>query len=162
MHASLKALALLAVSGTAALASESFILAVNVTNFDLTPSVQDMQLSIDPNTNNAYLVPKGQGTTFTDENNGINGFDAAGEDTHMVITPGGTATVPSVNVVTFTTGAGTQGVGVPNGQLSYEDGTFTACPASVLQQDGDDILINFRSAGQRTLAGCANIILYEL
>ena len=158
MHASLKALTLLAAVASAS--ATSFKLKAHVTDFDLTPSVEGQEVSVDPSTGYAFLVAPGSGATFTDPDNSID-TDATGSTTHIHITPGGSATVPSVNVVTFNATAGTQGAAVANGQLAYENGVFTACPASVLVKDGDEILINFKAAGQRTLLGCANLILEE-
>ncbi|VDC01109.1 unnamed protein product [Peniophora sp. CBMAI 1063] len=56
---------------------------------------------------------------------------------------------------------GQEGVAVANGQLAYEGGVFTVCPGSVLQQDTDENLVSFKSAGQRTLFGCADVQLQE-
>ena len=158
MHASFKALAVLA--AVASVSATSFKLKTHVTDFDLSPSIEGMEVAVDAATGYAFLVTAGDGATFSDSNNSID-TDTTGSTTHIHITPGGTATVPSANVVTFTSDAGTQGVAVANGQLAYEDGVFMACPGSVLQKDTDEILISFKSAGQRTLAGCANVQLQE-
>ncbi|KZV59779.1 hypothetical protein PENSPDRAFT_659928 [Peniophora sp. CONT] len=158
MHASFKALAVLAAVASAS--ATSFKLKAHVTDFDLSPSVEGQEVTVDAATGFAYLTQAGSGATFSDSNNSID-TDATGSTTHIQITPGGTATVPSANVVTFSSETGTQGVAAANGMLAYEDGTFTACPASVLQKDGDHVLISFKSAGQRTLAGCANVQLQE-
>ncbi|VDC00514.1 unnamed protein product [Peniophora sp. CBMAI 1063] len=158
MLPSFKAFALLAAA--ASVSATSFKLKVHVTDFDLTPSVEGQEVSIEPDTGYAFLTAPGSGATFTDPPNSID-TNATGSTTHIHITPGGTATVPSVNVVTFSADAGTLGVAIANGVLVYEGGVFTACPASVLEKDGDDILINFKAAGQRTLFGCANVELQE-
>ena len=158
MHASFKALALLAAVASAS--ATSFKLKVHVTDFDLSPSLEGQEVTIENDTGYAYVTQPGTGATFSDADNSIN-TDVTGQTLNVHITPGGTATVPSANVVTFDPTPGTQGVAVANGQLSYEDGVFTACPASVLVKDGDEILINFKAAGQRTLLGCANLILEE-
>ncbi|KZV71059.1 hypothetical protein PENSPDRAFT_650955 [Peniophora sp. CONT] len=158
MHASFKAIALLA--AVASTSATSFKLKAHVTDFDLTPSVEGQEVALDLPTGFAYLTQPGSGATFTDLDNTID-TDVTGATNHIHITPGGTATVPSVNVVTFNSSAGTQGVAIANGILAYEGGIFTACPASVLQKAGDEILINFKKAGQRTLFGCANLELQE-
>ncbi|VDC06272.1 unnamed protein product [Peniophora sp. CBMAI 1063] len=158
MHASFKALALLAAVASAS--ATSFKLKAHVTDFDLSPSLEGKEVTVENDTGYAYLTAPGSGATFTDANNSID-TDATGQEFHIHITPGGTATVPSANVVTFGPTPGTQGVAAANGKLAYEDGVFTACPASVLQKEGDNVLISYKLAGQRTLAGCANVELQE-
>jgi len=160
MHTSFKALALLAAIASAS--ATCFKLSINVTDFDLTPSVQGQEVSVQSDTGFAFLVQPGSGAIFSDTTPNSIDTDATGETTHIHITPGGSATVPSVNVVTFTTDPGTQDVAFDeNGALDFEGGVFTACPASVLQKDGDDVLISFKKPGQRTLLGCANVQLKE-
>ncbi|VDB90151.1 unnamed protein product [Peniophora sp. CBMAI 1063] len=158
MHASLKTLTLLAIAATSASATV-FKLKTHVTDFDLTPSLEGQEVTVADDTGFAYLVAPGSGATF--HSNTTVETDVTGEPFFIHVTPGGTATVPSTNVVTFSTAAGTEGVGLVDGKLAYENGAFTACPASVLQREGSDILISFKSAGQRTLAGCANVDLQE-
>ncbi|KZV64823.1 hypothetical protein PENSPDRAFT_690413 [Peniophora sp. CONT] len=158
MHASFKALALLAAAASSASATV-FKLKTHVTDFDLTPSIEGQEVSVESDTGYAYLVQSGSGAVF--RSNTTVDTDVTGQTTFIHITPGGTATVPSANVVTFSADAGTQGVGLVGGELEYEEGVFTACPASVLDKEGDDILISFKAAGQRTLFGCANVELQE-
>ncbi|VDC01118.1 unnamed protein product [Peniophora sp. CBMAI 1063] len=158
MHASFKAFTLLAAVASAS--ATSFKLKAHVTANDLSPSIEGQEVAVDAASGNAFLVTAGDGATFSDSNNSID-TDTTGSTTHIHITPGGTATVPSTNVVTFTSDVGTQGVAVANGQLAYEGGVFTVCPGSVLQQDTDENLVSFKSAGQRTLFGCADVQLQE-
>ncbi|KZV71462.1 hypothetical protein PENSPDRAFT_650625 [Peniophora sp. CONT] len=159
MHASFKAFALLAAVASAS--ATNFRLEAHVTDFDLTPSVEGQDIAVDQSTGFAFLTRRGSGATFSDSNNSIN-TNFTGPTTHIHITPGGTATVPSTNVVTFSTDAGTQGVALENSVLGFKNGTFTACPANVLGKDENEILISFKSAGQRTLFGCANVQLQEM
>ncbi|VDC01143.1 unnamed protein product [Peniophora sp. CBMAI 1063] len=154
MHASFKALALLAAVASAS--ATSFKLKAHVTANDLSPSVEGQYLNVDASTGYAYLTQPGSGASFTDDNNTIN----TGA-THIHITPGGTATVPSTNVVTFSADAGTPAVDVENGALQYAGGVFVACPASVLEKDGAEVLISYKKAGQRTLYGCADLLLFQ-
>ena len=157
MHASLKALTLIAAAASSASAL-SFKLRAHVTANDLSSSIEGYQVSVDSSNGNAYLVPPGNSPVFVNADNTIN-TDATGSTTHIHITPGGTATVPSSNVVTFTSEAGTQGVGIKQSILAYNNGVFVACPASVLEQPSGKTLISFKNSGQRTLAGCADLEL---
>ena len=156
MHSAFKALALLAVVASAS--ASSFKLKAHVTDNDLTPSIEGQEMSVQLNNGIAYLAQPGSGATFSDVWDSID-TDATGVTTHIHIAPGGTATVPSTNVIVFDTEQGTQGVSVATGQLAYANGAFTACPANILGQDSDNVLISFKSGGQRTLFGCADIIL---
>lgn len=158
MHTSFKALALLVAVASAS--ATSFKLKVHVTDFDLSPSVEGQEVTVENDTGYAYLTQAGSGATFSDADNSID-TDATGQTSHIHITLGGTATVASTNVVTFDPTPGTQGVAIANSKLVYEDGVFTVCPASVLDKDGDNVLLSFKSAGQRTLYGCANVELRE-
>ena len=162
MHASLKLFTLLSAAATAFAAPvdvpTSFKLVANVISFDLTPSIQGYELSVNSSTGYAYLTEPGTGATFTQTSTGID-TDVTGQTTHMLITPGGTATVPSDNEVVFTSGEGTTGVDIEGGLLAYQNGGFTACPAGFLVQGNNNVLINYRKAGQRFFYGCANITL---
>ncbi|KZV60673.1 hypothetical protein PENSPDRAFT_333051 [Peniophora sp. CONT] len=159
MHTSFKSLAVLAAVASAS--ATSFKLKVHVTDFDLTPSIEGQEVSVESDTGYAFLTQAGSGAVFTDPPNSID-TDATGSTTHIHITPGGTATVPSLNVVTFSDEPGTLGVAFDeNTALTYEGGVFTVCPASRLDKDGDNNLVSFKSAGQRTIYGCANVELQE-
>lgn len=72
----------------------------------------------------------------------------------IMITPGGTATVPSTNVVVLENNNGTKGVeiaptaeGLPS--LRYDGGSFQAC------REGDELVLRYVKAGQRLFADCA-------
>ncbi|KAF2091003.1 hypothetical protein K490DRAFT_62334 [Saccharata proteae CBS 121410] len=154
--------------------AKTFKLVANVTAFDLTPSIQNHEISLSHyGAGEDYAVLTAPGSGFLFYANGTTADFAANTETivsdqnaypyGMIITPGGTATVPSTNAVDVNVGDGTRGVyidtstGTPT--LAFENGSFAACPASVLQRQGDEILLSFRQAGQRTLAGCADVDL---
>ena len=158
MQASFKALALL-VAAAASASATVFKLKVHVTDFDLTPSIEGQEVSVESDTGYAYLTPAGSGAVF--HSNTTVETDVTGSTTFIHVTPGGTVTVPSDNVVTFSEEAGTQGVGLQNGNLAYQGGMFMACPGSVLGKESENVLVSFKSAGQRTLFGCANVELQE-
>ncbi|VDC01142.1 unnamed protein product [Peniophora sp. CBMAI 1063] len=159
MHASFKALALLAAVASASAAK--FNLKAHVASGDdLSPPIEGQLLAVDPATGFAYLTQPSGGAAFTDDDNTIN-TDATGSLTHIQITPGGNDTMPDTNVVSFSADAGTSAVDIEFGALQYANGAFSACPASVLQQDGDKILINYAKSSQRSLKSCASLLLFQ-
>ncbi|KAF6833049.1 hypothetical protein CMUS01_06686 [Colletotrichum musicola] len=144
--------------------SNTFRLAANVTNFDLTPSLQGQELTYAPNADcsaDVTFAPAGQGSVFYTTGSSVNVLNFSGDDTSpsagIVVTPGGTATVPSYNTVQLQCGAVTAGVTVaPNGNvwdLQFQGGSWMACP-----RDGV-VVLSFKKAGQRTLLGCADVQL---
>jgi hypothetical protein len=79
----------------------------------------------------------------------------------LVITPGGTATVPSGKPVQIVNNNATAGVsvmsnasGIPT--LWYEDGRFQACADAT---PGQGIFLSYIAPGQRRLAACAPVEL---
>lgn len=81
--------------------------------------------------------------------------------TGMVITPGGTATVPNGKPVELVNNNGTTGVtitsnasGIPT--LFYDGGRFQACT------DEQGTFLSFIAAGQRQLADCAPVELVSV
>ncbi|KAI3552324.1 hypothetical protein CMEL01_02556 [Colletotrichum melonis] len=141
----------------------TFRLAANVTNFDLTPSIQGQELtyiSTADCTANVVFGPAGQGAEFYATGNTVNVAHLSGDDSSpsagLIVTPGGTATVPSLNTVQLQCGAGTSGVGVVDGSLQFEDGFWMACPRN------DSVVLSFKKAGQRTLLGCADVQLLSI
>ncbi|KAF2685366.1 hypothetical protein K458DRAFT_417426 [Lentithecium fluviatile CBS 122367] len=88
-------------------------------------------------------------------------FHIGTASTGIVITPGGTATVPSGAPVELVNNNGTAGVdillndsGLPT--LWYEDGRFQACA------DSDGIFLSYIQPGQRQLADCAAVELVSV
>lgn len=108
-------------------------------------------VSVSPTTQHAILVPNinSAASTFYQYYGGI-GIASTG----IIITPGGSATVPSANYVELVPNNGTQGVAVKeNGEglpvLKYKEGGFMAC------RDGDEIVLRYVGEGQRLWADCA-------
>lgn len=77
------------------------------------------------------------------------------------ISPGGSATVPSNNVLQIIEGNGTEGVGVGEiPLLGYEGGKFMACSAEKEGGMGDkEVVIRYASEGQRVFEGCMEMEL---
>ncbi|KAF2649052.1 hypothetical protein K491DRAFT_722018 [Lophiostoma macrostomum CBS 122681] len=113
----------------------------------------------------ATLVPRVSGAVFyqylnTTANSGAVAIGSSG----VVITPGGTATVPSDNKVSLVEDQGTYSVvihenanGIP--VLEYAEGKFQACTAKTLNAAGpntspSDIVIGYVQEGQRGFADC--------
>ncbi|KXH42933.1 hypothetical protein CNYM01_12973 [Colletotrichum nymphaeae SA-01] len=141
----------------------TFRLAANVTNFDLTPSIQGQELTYISTADcaaNAVFGPAGQGAEFYATGNTVNVVHLSGDDSSpsagLIVTPGGTATVPSLNTVQLQCGAGTSGVGVVDDSLQFEDGFWMACPRN------GSVVLSFKKAGQRTLLGCADVQLLSI
>lgn len=166
--------ALLAASATAASlpvrstgTAHNFRLAANVTNFDVTPSLQGQELTYVPNADcraNITFGPAGQGTVFYTNGYSVDvaHFSSAGTPpaAGLIVTPGGTATVPSINTVQLQCQSATSGVTVAAAAtdggawaLQYQKGSWMACP-----RDGA-VVLSFKQAGQRTLLGCADVQL---
>ncbi|PSN68651.1 hypothetical protein BS50DRAFT_571871 [Corynespora cassiicola Philippines] len=88
-------------------------------------------------------------------------------NTGIVITPGGTATVPSLNTINLVPEISTHGVEISNNEqgiptLQYQGGGFMACRASFLDpeaQNPDDFVLSYRKDGQRRFADCAEVVL---
>ncbi|KAF2714371.1 hypothetical protein K504DRAFT_486303 [Pleomassaria siparia CBS 279.74] len=89
----------------------------------------------------------------------------------IVVTPGGTATIPSSNTVDLSAGTATAGVSIGDDAgdiptLLFHGGSFTACLASTLNADDasdpDEIVLNFVADGQRVLQGCATVQLISV
>ncbi|KAI0599745.1 hypothetical protein F4775DRAFT_549667 [Biscogniauxia sp. FL1348] len=138
--------------------STTFRLSINVTRFDPTPSLQGQHIgysSSSPCLADLIVVPDPsaaavfyQTTTTT--------VNLAHNDSGLVVSPGGTATVPSLNTVQLRCGPGTPGVAVAgSGALQYAGGEWMACP----RDETGDVVLRFRQPGQRTLAGCADVQL---
>lgn len=165
MHTLLKA-TILAATATATMIPNTFRLSANVTGLDITPSIQGQELTYATYVSDAdcqadlVFGPAGQGATFytTGEMVGVEHFSGGSSPgAGMIVTPGGTATVPSLNVVELRCSASTTGVSVTlNGLLQYSGGAWMACP-----RDGA-VVLSFKQAGQRTLAGCADVQLVSM
>ncbi|KAF4922181.1 hypothetical protein CGCVW01_v005467 [Colletotrichum viniferum] len=165
MYTLLKATVLAAAATAASIparSTASFRLAANVTGLDLNPSVQGQELTYIPNDDCVapiYFAAPGSGATFytTDQNVGVVNFNGGSSPgAGMIVTPGGTATVPSSNVVELQCSASTTGVTVGATGLQYDGGAWMACP-----RDGA-IVLSFKQAGQRTLASCADVQLLPI
>ncbi|KAK7546343.1 hypothetical protein IWX49DRAFT_554040 [Phyllosticta citricarpa] len=166
-----------------------FKLVAKVTAFPFTPDVSSYEAVFKPVTDKAcmgsvYLVPSGgdkwaqwthdnNGTTYTTVNLDRSGNgDGQGTTGGIVVTPGGTATVPSANTVDASAcgGEGTPGVGIVNNELlGFKDGInegwtggWMACPVSEVPGSNGkegDIVLSVKSQGQRTIYGCSNVDL---
>jgi hypothetical protein len=108
-------------------------------------------VSVSTTTGHAILVPNvnAAASTFYQYYGGV-GIASTG----IIITPGGTATVPSGNYVELVNNNGTQGVAIKENKeglptLQYKKGGFMAC------RDGDEIVLRYVSGGQRLWADCA-------
>ncbi|KAL0941130.1 uncharacterized protein CTRU02_203893 [Colletotrichum truncatum] len=134
-----------------------FRLRANVKGFDLTPSLQGQELSYTPNADciaDITFAPAGQGSLFYTTGDTVKVFhfsDDSSPSAGLIVTPGGTATVPSLNIVQLQCQAGTTGVTVTTEGLQYQGGAWMAC-----FRDGA-IVLSFKQAGQRTLLGCADV-----
>ncbi|KAK2614642.1 hypothetical protein N8I77_001449 [Diaporthe amygdali] len=141
---------------------DAFRLSATVTGLDLNPSLQGQELTYVSNADcqaNIVFAPAGEGATFytTGEIVGVNHFsDDSSPGAGMIVTPGGTATVPSSNVVELQCSASTTGVSVTSDGLQYLGGAWMACP-----RDGA-VVLSFKQAGQRTLASCADVQLLPI
>jgi hypothetical protein len=85
-------------------------------------------------------------------------FNIGTASTGMVITPGGTATVPNGRPVELINNNATAGVNILINQsglptLTYDGGKFQAC------EDGQGIFVSYVAQGQRYLAACAPVEL---
>jgi hypothetical protein len=155
--------------------STAFRLAIDVIDDDLTPSVQGLELSaytIGTCIAEFQLASQGQGTVFWTNGNttAVNGMAAPAG---IVLTPGGTATVPAGNPVEVVCRweDGTSGVtidqdpAVPGAGTSLQVDRYSwmACPAAEINAnyatpDGAIVLAS-KQDGQRTLEGCADVRL---
>lgn len=141
---------------------DAFRLSANVIGLDLNPSLQGQELTYVSNADcqaDIVFAPAGQGSTFytTGEMVGVNHFsDDSSPGAGMIVTPGGTATVPSSNVVELQCSASTTGVSVTDAGLQYNGGSWMACP-----RDGA-VVLSFKQAGQRTLASCGDVQLVPI
>ncbi|ORY69092.1 uncharacterized protein BCR38DRAFT_425277 [Pseudomassariella vexata] len=151
--------------------SYAFRLAANVTAFDTTPSAQGLELQYtDTDGCTADLILAGSGDTFyaTGSNVGIADFpypSGGSINAGITVTKGGTATVPALFPVQVSCGEGTAGVTVgPDeetgavAELLYDGGSWMACP----RDDGEGFRLIYKSAGQRTIFGCADVQLLPL
>lgn len=141
---------------------DTFRLSANVTGLDITPSLQGQELTYVVNADcqaNIIFAPAGQGASFytTGEMVGVNNFDGdSSAGAGMIVTPGGTATVPSLNVVELQCSASTTGVSVTSAGLQHDRGAWMACP-----RDGA-VVLSFKQDGQRTLLGCGDVQLLPI
>lgn len=171
MHSLLKATILAAAATAASIPVRStsipdtFRLSANVTGLDITPSLQGQELTYATYVSDAgcqadiVFGPAGQGATFytTGDMVGVHHFsDSSSPGAGMVVTPGGTATVPSSNVVELQCSASTTGVSVTSAGLQYGGGAWMACP-----RDGA-VVLSFKQAGQRTILGCGDVQLLPI
>ncbi|KAK7529164.1 uncharacterized protein J3D65DRAFT_643209 [Phyllosticta citribraziliensis] len=161
-----------------------FKLVANVTAFPITPNVTSYEAAFKPFTDKScmgsvYLVPSGgekwaqwtltdNGTTYTTVNRDPSGNgDGRGSTGGIIVTPGGTATVPSANTVNVNAcGVGSPGVGIVNNELlGWKDGWtggWMACPVSLVPGSygkAGDIVLSVKNEGQRTIYGCSNVDL---
>ncbi|KAI1634535.1 hypothetical protein F4809DRAFT_618129 [Biscogniauxia mediterranea] len=150
--------------------SNTFRLSVNVTRFDLTPSLQGQQVGYATTTTGDdcladLVLASSPGAIFyqTGDPSTVHLAGGPNAGAGVVVTPGGTATVPSLNTVQLQCGNASAGVAVvaPDPSSSTVDLQFggagsgwMACPLA----DGA-VVLRFRSAGQRTIAGCADVQL---
>lgn len=140
----------------------AFRLSANVIGLDLNPSLQGQELTYVSNADcqtDILFAPAGQGSTFytTGEMVGVDHFsDDSSPGAGMIVTPGGTATVPSSNAVELQCLASTTGVSVTSAGLQYKGGSWMACP-----RDGA-VVLSFKQAGQRTLASCGDVQLLPI
>ncbi|KAI0600087.1 hypothetical protein F4775DRAFT_91261 [Biscogniauxia sp. FL1348] len=158
---------LLAASVSTALETNTFRLAVGAMKNDLTPSINRAYVGFQTTGDcQAELVAeRGAGTLFYQSKGKVlavdsNGLSSAG----IVVTPGGSATVPSNRLVGLQCDNGTSGVQIrqtPSAvtfELDFEGGVWMACPAT----DGTDrIGIIYRKSSQRSLEGCAEVKLFS-
>jgi hypothetical protein len=159
--------------------SETFRLVANVTGLDTVPTMQGRELTYNltsPCHANLILAPAGQtgaGFYTTSSTTGVAHLPDSNSPAGLVVQPGGTATVPSLNIVQAVCAddAGTQGVVVAPAAglgwgLWYETGSWMACPASAwdvqAQLGGDAVVLSYKQAGQRTILGCADVDLYPV
>ena len=122
----------------------------------------------------ATLVDRSQGALFYEYTNSTsNDPSVAVGSSGIVITPGGTATVPSANKVALVENQATSNVfiaenssGIPILEFEYSgsDGSFQACTAETLGAEGPntsdgDIVLGFVQSGQRPYADCVIVDL---
>ncbi|KAI1502415.1 hypothetical protein F5X99DRAFT_408147 [Biscogniauxia marginata] len=150
--------------------SNTFRLEVNVLNYDLTPSINGARVGFQMTDAclSDLLVEEGDGSIFYQSKATVLSPEANGpgsESAGIIVTPGGTATVPSRRYVQVECGNSTQGVQLEwireteTSRLQYEAGTWMACPAL---DNESRIGIVYRRAGQRTLQGCAEVELLSI
>ncbi|KAJ0336794.1 hypothetical protein COL154_013286 [Colletotrichum chrysophilum] len=148
-----------------------FHLWANMTYPDLPPEfgpdVQGQELSYVSKADclaEIVLAPAGQGSIFrtNDDTVGVAHLgDESSPSAGMVITPGGTATVPSPNTVELSCSGGTHGVIVTADGLGYPkeaspNGGFMACKRE------NAVALSFFRAGQRPLLGCSVVQLLPI
>ncbi|KAK2760986.1 hypothetical protein CKAH01_16436 [Colletotrichum kahawae] len=110
------------------------------------------------------LVPAGQGSIFRTDDDTVGVAHLGGDSSPsagMVITPGGTATVPSPNTVELKCSGGTPGIIVTADGLGYPkeaspNGGFMACKRE------NNVALSFFRAGQRPLLGCSVVQLLPI
>jgi hypothetical protein len=156
-----------------------FHLSASVLGNDLTPSVAGLELQFFHPGSNRHPCVSGDfffaaaGTNFSTttpaRNVGIAPIDGDSNGWYagLLITPGGTATVPSLNTVQgICDQLGTADIyqaplSTDTYGLIFEDGAWMACPRKVLQLPGNpsEVILSYKKAGQRTIQGCADINL---
>lgn len=125
------------------------------------PEVQGMELSYIPMADclaEVVLVPAGQGAVFRADGDTVGVAHIGDEDSPsagMVITVGGTATVPIGKPVELKCADGTPGVFLTDDGLDYPEesgsnGGFMACR----DNKRGILVLSFFQAGQRILMGC--------
>ncbi|KAK8254120.1 hypothetical protein IWZ00DRAFT_220440 [Phyllosticta capitalensis] len=162
-----------------------FKLVANVTAYPMATDINSWEVvsedSLDKSClRSVYLVAPGGGdkwaqwthdnnsTTYTTVNLETSGNgDGEGKTGGIIVTPGGTATVPSANTVDVNLcSEGTAGVGIVNNTVLGWDNGWTdgwmACPVSAVpgaEGDDGDIVLSVKESGQRTIYGCSNVDL---
>ncbi|KAF2964709.1 hypothetical protein GQX73_g8862 [Xylaria multiplex] len=148
-----------------------FRLVANVVGADLSPSVQGNGVAFNPYgcRGPLHVATKVGGIPwyFNGTANAlVNLGHWGGYETYagVIVTPGGTATMPSNNRVEVGCNQTTPELRFSNDavpHLTYGDGAWMACPGEVL---GDDysIRLTYKKPGQLTLEGCADIELWPV
>ncbi|KAI5922561.1 hypothetical protein F4810DRAFT_257090 [Camillea tinctor] len=162
--------ALAAASVSTALETNAFRLVVGVVDHDLNPSLNGAMLGWETTGDClAELVVKADDytpATFYQSEGTVSAYDAEGPSSAgIIVTPGGTATVPSSKPVELKCGDGTPGVTIRQTpyavtyELDFEDGVWMACPSP---DNAERIAITYRNQGQRTIEGCAEVKLFVM
>ncbi|OHE98334.1 hypothetical protein CORC01_06330 [Colletotrichum orchidophilum] len=153
--------------------ADGFRLWANMTYPDLPPDfgpyVQGQELSYVSQSAcsaDVVLVPAGQGALFQTKNDTV-GVAHLGDDSSpfagMIVTPGGTASVPNDNTVELKCSSATPGIFVTADGLEYPKeggprgaGGFMACKRE------DAVVLSFFRWGQRPLIGCTVVQLLPI
>ncbi|GJC87915.1 hypothetical protein ColLi_10753 [Colletotrichum liriopes] len=150
-----------------------FRLWANMTYPDLPPefgpNVQGQELGYVSNTEclaDVILVPAGHGSIFRTNGDTVGVAhlgDSSSSSAGMIITPGGTASVPTDNSVELKCSAGTPGVFLTADGLEYPKeggpkgaGGFMACKRE------NALVLSFFRWGQRPLIGCTVVQLLPI